>query len=177
MSELIKAPKALLFASVIWNVDEFDISLFQNEWQTLHGELEVFAPEFNPSFDYYQKEMGEDITLKRKIFFSNKLIERDEIVLVKKWATKFELEHSKNGPTKLARTINIDPGLLTLENMLLSTGKPFSHRIYLGEGVYADLNYIYRNGSYQTLDWTYPDYAHEEKIQLFNKIRKFLSTK
>lgn len=172
MSKLVVAPKGLLFASVIWNENAVDISHFKEEWHNRFGTQLIFNPEFNPSFDYYQKEMG--LPLQRAIFFSDKPFNREELVEVKKWATQFELA---NIILDSSRTINIDPGLLTLENMVLSTGKPYAHRIYLGDGVYADLNYIYRNGSYQTLEWTYPDYAHEEKIHLFNKIRKFLITK
>jgi hypothetical protein len=171
MSQLIEAPKGLLFASVIWNQDQFDFDEFKNHWQERYGVQEIFTPAYNPSFDYYEKEMGSPLA--RVILFSDQLSAREELVVAKKWADSFENEKSLNK----ARIVNVDPGLLTLENMILSTGKPYAHRIYLGEGVYADLNYIYRNGSYSGLEWTYPDYVHEEKIKLFNKIRKFLLTK
>ncbi len=57
------------------------------------------------------------------------------------------------------RTVNIDPGILSLERFVLATGKNFTHRIYLGQGIYADLTLIYHRGAFQTLPWTYPDYA------------------
>lgn len=171
MSELIKAPKGLIFSSVLWNESLFDINEFIIFWSERYGLVEKYSPSFNPSFDYYQKEMGQD--LKRMIFFSDRPFEREEIIEAKKWADSFERKYLVDSK----RLINIDPGLLTLENMILSTGKPYSHRIYLGEGVYADLNYVFKNQSFQTLEWTYPDYCHEEKIQHFNKIRKFLLNK
>jgi hypothetical protein len=31
---------------------------------------------------------------------------------------------------------------------------------------------IYRNKSYQPLEWTYPDYRQPEVIRLFNQFRK-----
>lgn len=171
MSQLVIAPKGLIFSSVLWNESQFDILEFEKAWEEKFGITKRFIPSFNPSFDYYQKEMGQE--LQRVIYFSDKKFDRQELVMAKKWACEFELSFSDNGK----RLINIDPGLLTLENMILSTGKPYSHRIYLGEGVYADLNYIYRNQSYQGLEWTYPDYSHHEKISEFNKIRKFLLQK
>ena len=48
----------------------------------------------------------------------------------------------------------------------------YTHRPYLREGIYADLTLIYRNKSYQPLEWTYPDYRQEEVIGLFNQFRK-----
>lgn len=171
MSDLLQAPKGLIFASVLWNESDFDISEFEVSWIERFGLTEKFTPQFNPSFDYYEKEMGEG--LKRIIYFSDTQFEREKIVEAKKWAVEFEKKFS----FKNKRSINIDPGLLTLENMILSTGKPYSHRIYLSDGVYADLNYIYRNQTFNSLEWTYPDYAHEEKINQFNKIRKFLLNK
>lgn len=171
MSSLIEAPKGLIFASVLWSKSQFDISEFENVWNEKFGITEKFYPNFNPSFDYYQKEMGPD--LERVIYFSDVKFSRQNLVMAKKWADEFEKKYSLDSKRK----INIDPGLLTLENMILSTGKPYAHRIYLGEGVYADLNYIYRNQTYQGLEWTYPDYCHEEKIAQFNKIRKFLLNK
>lgn len=166
MSQLTPAPKGLLFCSLIY-ADEIQKDKFLEEWIRRFGAGECFYPTFNPSFDYYSKEMG--LNLKRLIYFSFNLHHREQLIVAKIWGTKMEQIGAASGKRKL----NIDPGLLTLENMLLSTGKPYVHRIYLGEGVYADLNYIYQNGSYQPLNWTYPDYAHSEKIQKFNEIRKF----
>jgi hypothetical protein len=57
------------------------------------------------------------------------------------------------------REANIDPGYLLLERLVLATGKNFSHRIYVGRGIYADLTLIYQRGAYRALPWTYPDYA------------------
>jgi hypothetical protein len=70
------------------------------------------------------------------------------------------------------RRINIDPGYLCSEHVILATTKGYTHRPYLREGIYADLTLIYRNKSFQPLEWTYPDYRQEEIIQLFNQFRK-----
>ena len=70
------------------------------------------------------------------------------------------------------RRLNIDPGYLCLEHVILATTKGYAHRPYLREGIYADLTLIYRNKSFQPLEWTYPDYRQEEVIGLFNQFRK-----
>ena len=50
---------------------------------------------------------------------------------------------------------------LLYERFVLATGKNYSHRIYIGDGIYADLTLIFQKGAYQSLPWTYPDYQDE----------------
>ncbi|HIC91403.1 MAG TPA: DUF4416 family protein, partial [Syntrophaceae bacterium] len=70
------------------------------------------------------------------------------------------------------RRVNIDPGYITPERLVLATGKNYSHRIYLRDGIYADLTLIFKKGSFRPLEWTYPDYATSQVIELMNAIRK-----
>ena len=51
------------------------------------------------------------------------------------------------------RKINIDPGYISLGNLVLATGKPFAHRPYLGSGIYADLTLVYQRGGFHPLEW------------------------
>lgn len=112
--------------------------------------------------DFYGKEMGGP--LYRRFAVLEKLVPRDALADAKVWAGEMELEFSVDGK----RTVNVDPGLLTEENFVLSTGKNYSHRIYLRDGVFADLTLVYRKGEYVPLPWTYPDIASDG-------IRAFLS--
>jgi len=72
------------------------------------------------------------------------------------------------------RTVNLDPGMVTPENFILATGKNFTHRVYLRDGVFADLTLVFRKGEYRTLPWTYPDYATEEIRLLLEEVRSEL---
>jgi hypothetical protein len=116
--------------------------------------------------DYYCREMGSP--LYRLIVVFSELVERDSMPEIKTEANKIEnnfLEHGK-------RRINIDPGLITLENICLVTTKPYTHRIYLGKGIWSEITLIYKGESYQKLEWTYPDYGSNELIDFFNGIRE-----
>ncbi len=62
------------------------------------------------------------------------------------------------------RQVNLDPGILSEERLILATGKNYTHRIYLRNGIYGDLTLIYGKGSYRTLPWTYPDYSDPRLI-------------
>ncbi|HZW35492.1 MAG: DUF4416 family protein [Deltaproteobacteria bacterium] len=103
--------------------------------------------------DYYEREMG--APLYRRFAVMERPVARETLPDAKIAAEALERELSGNG----RRTVNLDPGLLTEENFLLSTGKNYGHRVYLRDGVFADLTLIYRQGEYQALPWTYPDLA------------------
>ncbi|WP_456432258.1 DUF4416 family protein [Thermosulfuriphilus sp.] len=114
--------------------------------------------------DYYEMEFGPKLI---RIFgaFAGFLAQED-LPLVKH--RSYELE--KALALKGRRRVNIDPGYLLPERLVLATFKNYSHRIYLGRGVYADLTLIYQRGSYRPLPWTYPDYARDG-VPFFNQVR------
>jgi len=103
--------------------------------------------------DYYEEEMG--APLFRRFLVMEERVPRDFLASAKLQAEEVEALFSSAGK----RTVNLDPGILSEENFLLATGKNFSHRIYLRDGVFADLTLIYRKGEYLPLPWTYPDYS------------------
>ena len=68
--------------------------------------------------------------------------------------------------------MNIDPGYVSLEQMILATTKKANHRPYLGEGIYAELTYRFIHGSFQSLEWTYPDYRLPQSMGFFTQVRQ-----
>lgn len=172
MSHLFRPPPGQLFASLLFNKslhsEEEVLSLWTNKW----GNGEVLRPSFNPMMKYYGPEMGGEENLQRLIVLSNPLVEREILVDSKLWSVEKEYQSNSD-----KRSINIDPGLMTLENIILGTGKIYGHRPYLGKGVYADLNLLYVSGSYSPLEWTYPDYKEKEVISFFNHWRNSLHSK
>lgn len=119
--------------------------------------------------EYYSKEMGHEKSLRRYFFFLSDKKSRDHLIEYKILSEKIEKNLSRDGH----RIVNLDPGYIGLDQVVLATGKPYSHRLYLGQGVYGELTYTYQNSSYKTLQWTYPDYSSDETIKLFNFIRTF----
>jgi len=111
---------------------------------------------------YYRPEMGEG--LKRYFLLFEPLLERDMLADIKLGANGIEHTGAENG----RRAVNVDPGYIALEHVVLGTTKGYSHRIYLGKGIFADLTLLYENGSYRRLKWTYPDYGSDQSIFLLN---------
>ncbi len=114
---------------------------------------------------YYAKEMG--WPLYRKFISFSRLIYPDSIVDIKLTTNNIENEHRFNKK----RQINIDPGYISLERLVLATGKNYTHRIYLTKGIYADLTLVFQAGTFHPLLWTYPDYKDEAIISCFNMVR------
>jgi len=116
--------------------------------------------------DYYQQEFGP--SLKRKFISFLKLIDPAGLFIIKNITNNIEKKLSKQG----IRRINIDPGYICLSKLVLATTKDFAHRVYLNCGIHAEITLTFRNKSFTTLDWTYPDYRSAEYIAIFNGIRE-----
>jgi hypothetical protein len=117
---------------------------------------------------YYDAEMGRAISRQTACFLN--LVAPESLPDIKRRTN--EIETSLLGDGK--RQVNIDPGLLSQERFILATGKNFTHRVYLRDGIYADLTLIYQKGAYRPLPWTYPDYREPEFLHYLEVFRKKL---
>ncbi len=116
--------------------------------------------------DYYSAEMGTGL-LRRMVSF-RRLVHPGTLVDLKLRTQAIEdMFRDKRGNRK----VNLDPGLLGHAQLVLATHKPYSHRIYLGKGVFAELTLIFRQGSLRPLLWTYPDYGSEPLLGWFHRVR------
>ncbi len=131
------------------------------------GDIDIISNWFDFNYtDYYYKEMGSPLF--RRVIVFKKLIEQKNLSGIKIITNSFEKKWEKNNK----RRVNIDPGYLLLSRFILATGKDYSHRIYLDNGIYADLTLIYKHGEYTPLEWTYPDYASDEMLNFLKKVRQ-----
>ncbi|MBC2742469.1 MAG: DUF4416 family protein [Desulfosarcina sp.] len=134
--------------------------------QNLLGPVDMVSAWLNFDFTtYYKKEMGAPLSRRLVVFKS--LIEQTQLAAIKRMTNELEQKYQRQGQ----RRVNIDPGYLLPERFVLATGKNFSHRIYIGEGIYADLTLIYQKGAFRTLPWTYPDYADRRLIDFLTLVR------
>ncbi|MBI4006928.1 MAG: DUF4416 family protein, partial [Planctomycetes bacterium] len=77
----------------------------------------------------------------------------------------------------VSRPINLDPGYISEAKLVLASTKDFSHRIYLGKGIYAEVTLQYRNEQYESLPWTFPDYRTQQYQQFFLRVRSLYKEK
>ena len=114
---------------------------------------------------YYHTEMGAPLSRRLVVFKS--LVAQTCLADVKLATNRLESAYMRQG----RRRVNIDPGYLLPERFVLATGKNFTHRIYVGQRIYADLTLIYQKGAFRTLPWTYPDYADRSLIDFLTLVR------
>ena len=119
---------------------------------------------------YYREEMGDD--LKRKFFSFENMIERDKLPEIKIWTNKLEEKYGEKVDDFVFRKVNLDPGILTLSNLVLATTKDYAHRIYLRDGIFAEVTLLYTKKKFQPLAWTYPDYNEPEALEFFGRVRE-----
>jgi hypothetical protein len=116
--------------------------------------------------DYYTPEMGPG--LGRILVSLLHLADPAQLANWKVFTNGIEARFSLGG----RRLVNLDPGYLSKERLVLASGKNFSHRVYLDHGIYGDLTLIYSGGAFRPLPWTFPDYAGGPLPELLLQVRK-----
>ncbi len=109
--------------------------------------------------DYYAATMGSP--LKKQLFTFRSLLVPDRLAGVKLQTNALEDELARSGTYPEVRPLNLDPGLLTLGKFMLATTKDQAHRIYLGDGIYAEVTLRFHHGAWEPWPWTYADYRQE----------------
>jgi hypothetical protein len=105
---------------------------------------------------YYEPEMGRSL-LKQLLAFRD-LVPLDRLATIKRATIEMEAELIASRTFPEDRPLNLDPGLLTLGKFQLATTKDQSHRIYLSDGIFAEVTLRFRDGEYEPWPWTYADY-------------------
>ena len=131
-----------------------------------YGAIEFdLAPVLFSHTNYYGKEMGETL---EKLYFSFKdYIYPGDLADIKNFTNSLELDSALAGK----RNVNIDPGYIEVPKLILATTKNFSHRIYIGNKIYGDVQLYWQNGKFNANPWTYPDYKDEKVMHFFEQVR------
>ena len=158
--------KVMIFASIL---SQGDASL-RKALELLTAKIDLIEEQTSAErftyTSYYEREMGSGL-LRIFVLFKS-LKNRDTLADIKIATNSIEQALAVDS----RRTVNIDPGYIALEHVILATTKGYSHRVYLRDGIYADLTLIFNNGTYRPLEWSYPDYSDKSAILLFNNWRE-----
>jgi hypothetical protein len=115
---------------------------------------------------YYRPEFGPYLV--RRIWAFERLIDPGALATIKRRTNELERRWAVDG----RRRVNLDPGYVSMAKLVLATTKNHGHRIYIGQGIYAEVTLQYRDGAYRPWPWSYPDYATPEYCHLFGTIRR-----
>ena len=115
---------------------------------------------------YYFDEMGAPLT---RVFYSfAHLISPEALAAIKLHANRLENEFAAQGK----RTINLDPGYLDTDKFVLASTKYHGYKIYLRDGIWADMTLHYEKGHFIAMPWSFPDFKNGAYEKTFVIIRE-----
>ncbi len=130
----------------------------------------------SPDFDfhqtrYYESTMGAGLR-KRLLVFEN-LIPAERLADIKVLTNRLEEELAQSARFLEPRPLNLDPGILSLGKFMLATTKDQAHRIYLREGIFAEVTLQFQSHAFHPNPWTYADYREPELLDFLNQARDY----
>ncbi len=174
MSQKIYPVKPVKLIVGMLSIDRKLFEVAEEAMVELWGEIDVHS-EVMPFIytKYYNKAMGEGLL--RKFVSFAKVIMPAEISTIKHQSNALELEiDSSPSGTALSvkRSINLDPGYLNTSKLVLVTTKDYSHRVYIGNDMYAEATLHYCYDKWNSWGYTYPDYASGDYDRFLSAARE-----
>jgi len=169
----------------MWNPKEpkpvkLIVGILAADRQCLHAAIEAIENKFgNIDFtsdvwpfdktNYYKDQTGPSIL--RQFVSIERLIDHGKLAKIKHKTNKLEKELAKSLALPLPRLVNLDPGIIEPSKLVLATTKNYSHRIYIGKRMYAEVTLVFDKGTWRPLPHTYPDYRQQCYFDFFAKVR------
>jgi hypothetical protein len=149
-------PRVKLIAGVLYpsgeSFDGFDwFGWAAEELRALWGEPEITGgPVPFTRTDYYRAIAP---NLSRRFLCFGGLFDAGALADWKKSAVAVEAK------SRTPRVVNIDPGYVDGARLVLASTKDHAHRIYLRDGIFAEVTMRFRFGKWVSFDYTFPDFA------------------
>jgi len=122
--------------------------------------------------DYYREQTGDHIL--RQFVSFEKLIDPGRLAEIKHAANSIEQQLAAQLAIPLARPVNLDPGIIEPSKLILATTKNYSHRIYIGNKIFAEVTLLFDKGQWRPFEYTYPDYRQQCYFDFFSTVRNKL---
>ena len=119
--------------------------------------------------DYYNQEMGTAIL--RQFVTVDRLMDPGDLAQVKHTTNEIEQELSRTLQHTYSRPVNLDPGYIEPSKLVLASTKNFSHRIYIGDRMYAEVTLVVDRGQWSPMRYTFPDYRQPSYWAFFEQVR------
>ena len=89
--------------------------------------------------------------------------------------TQAENTRGDNSDRIITRPINIDPGYISMTKLVLASTKNREHRLYLRDGIYAEVTLAFRDQRWQPMSWTYADYQRADVLEFLAQGRQWFT--
>ena len=165
-------PRVKLIAGVLYPSGEsFDGNGNGDDWFAwTAGELRALwgvaeftsAPVPFTRTDYYRAIAP---TLSRRFICFEGLFDAGDLPEWKKSAIAVEAK------SRTPRIVNIDPGYVDGARLILASTKDHAHRVYLRDGIFAEVTMRFRFGKWVSFDYTFPDFASGAYDEFLSRAR------
>jgi hypothetical protein len=119
--------------------------------------------------DYYKDELGSN-ALRQFVSIEN-LIDPGKLAQIKHDTNSLEQQLADSLKLSLPRPVNLDPGFIEPSKLILASTKNFSHRIYIGNKMFAEVTLMYEKGNWRHFEYTFPDYRQSCYQNFLTKVR------
>jgi len=121
---------------------------------------------------YYRASMGDDL-IKTLVAFEG-FQDPGELTDWKLATNQWESDYAALGLHNETRPLNLDPGYTSQAKLVLATTKDRDHRLYLRNGIFAEVTLTYVRKKWEHHRWSYPTYRGEEVTKFAQLCREHL---
>ena len=119
---------------------------------------------------YYDEETGPSIL--RAFVTIEQPIHPGRLAQIKHQTNDIEKALAQSLSEFAIRPVNLDPGIVEPSKLVLASTKNFSHRIYIGQNMFAEITLIFDKGRWCFTPYTYPDYQTPHYLAFFSQVRE-----
>ena len=159
----------LRFAGLLAGSEE-ELAAARSELTQVYGQIDDASAIIPFNFtQYYTDEMGPNL-LRQWVRFKV-LFAPEQLAKCKLETNMAETLLARQFTRGVARPVNIDPGYVHRYKVILATTKDHAHRVYLNEGIYAEVTLHWSQNVWTPWPWTYADYQSPTSLAFFEKAR------
>lgn len=89
-------------------------------------------------------------------------------------SNRWEREYAQHASHAEPRPLNLDPGYMTQAKLVLATTKDRDHRVYLRDGMFAEVTLTYVGKQWRHHRWSYPSYRTDTVAEFASGCRQRL---
>lgn len=176
MSQQLFPPEPVKLIVGILGKDEKLFAAIVSGMRAIWGSIDVQSEIFPfDCTDYYTKQMGGPL-LRKFVSFSD-LILPGYMATIKHQSNALEAQYTAESAAKslgVERIVNLDPGYVDPAKLVLATTKNYSHRIYIGQAMYAEATLHWHQGKWCAWPYTYKDYGGGTYDGFLSEVRQIL---
>jgi hypothetical protein len=167
-----RTPELVLLVIAAFSRHPAALRWAQEQLEQIYGPIALTSPayHFNQT-TYYEPTMGSDLS--KQFFVFRDLVGPDRLQEIKGKTNAFEKALAGAGLYPEPRPLNLDPGLLSLGKFSLATTKDQAHRVYLQNGIFAEVTLRFQSGTFEPWPWTYADYRQPLVLDFLKDAREY----